>query len=53
MPNPLAGTSYKEFLKKQIEADPPTPEQMVWAKENFSSRADPPTTTPIPTPTEE
>lgn len=49
MPTDLSGTSYKDFLKKQLEVLPPTPEQTVWATEGFSTRVDPPkeTVTPV------
>lgn len=42
MPKDLSGTSYKEFLKKQIEPQPPTPAEVELAQNNKSSRADPP-----------
>lgn len=38
----LSGTSYKEFLKKQVEPQPPTPAEVEMALNNKSSRADPP-----------
>jgi hypothetical protein len=42
MPNDLSGTSYEEFLKRQKEPKPPTANEYAWAKNNFSSRVDPP-----------
>lgn len=42
MPNENSGTSYEEFLKKQVEPKKPTTKEFTWATENFSSRVDPP-----------
>ena len=42
MPINLSATSYKEFLKKQVEPQPPTPVEAELAKNNKSSRANPP-----------
>ena len=42
MPINLSATSYKEFLKKQVEPQPPTPVEVELARNKKTSRADPP-----------
>ena len=38
----LSATSYREFLKKQVEPQPPTPAELELARNKKTSRADPP-----------
>lgn len=42
MPKDLSGTSFEEFLQKQVEPLPPTPAEREMAINNKSSRQDPP-----------
>lgn len=49
MSQDLSGTSFKEFLQKQVESLPPTPAERELAINNKSSRQDPPKDLPSST----
>ena len=42
MPQDLGGTSYEDFLKKQVEVVPPTPAEVELSENPKTSRSDPP-----------
>lgn len=42
MPKDLSGTSYSEFIKKQMTPAEPTDSQYEFAEDNFTTRQDPP-----------
>lgn len=42
MSQDISGIPFEEFLKKQIEPQPPTPAELELARNNKSSRAHPP-----------
>lgn len=46
MMEPKKKTHFEEFLESQTNAPKPTPNQVTWARERFSSRVNPPKTTP-------